>query len=73
MEFFLVSIIPFLAMLIVTRVTFSIIGSSIVTWMILIFAVNVLEMAWYLIVLSIISYMIGLFFSSKILKKKPGM
>ncbi|GAF65654.1 hypothetical protein BTS2_2552 [Bacillus sp. TS-2] len=60
-------------MLIVTRVTFSIIGSSIVTWMILIFAVDVLEMAWYLIVIAIFSYMIGLFFSSKILKKKPGM
>ncbi|KGA95661.1 hypothetical protein AJ85_17305 [Alkalihalobacillus alcalophilus ATCC 27647 = CGMCC 1.3604] len=73
MEWGLVLIAPLLLTIILTRVSFSLVGATIVTWMILIFAVRVHEMPWYLLLISIVSYIIGLLLSQKVLRKKPGM
>ncbi|WP_413378430.1 DUF2198 family protein [Alkalihalobacillus sp. 1P02AB] len=73
MEWGFVLIAPLLLMVILTRVSFSLVGATIVTWMILIFAMKVHEMPWYLILLSIVSYIVGLSLSQKVLRKKPGM
>ncbi|WP_100405429.1 DUF2198 family protein [Bacillus solitudinis] len=73
MEVWLALFLPFLLMVVITRVTFSLIGASIVTWMVLIFATGVHEKSWILIVITVLSFAIGLMISNRRLRVKQGM
>ena len=64
-------IIPFLLMVVVTRVAFSVIGASIVTWMVCLVVLPV--QSWIVGIIAFISFVIGFFVSKERLKKKPGM
>ncbi|GAE33072.1 DUF2198 family protein [Halalkalibacter akibai] len=65
-------IVPFLIMVVTTRVTFSLLGACIVTWMVSLVVLPVQQQPW-IIGIMIISFIAGLLVSRKRLKKKPGM
>jgi general stress protein CsbA len=73
MDFVLALVIPFVTMIVVTRVTFSIVGACIVTWMIILFVLQVHQQSWGVWVLAIISFILGFNLAKKRLKRKPGM
>ncbi|MBP3949998.1 DUF2198 family protein [Bacillus suaedae] len=73
LELLLAFVIPFLAMIIVTRVTFSVFGGVIVTCMIAIFVLNVHMQSWFHVVLAVVSLVLGVFVARKQLRRKPGM
>ncbi|WP_227937291.1 DUF2198 family protein [Alkalihalobacillus deserti] len=64
-------IIPFLLMVMVTRVTFSIVGACIVTWMVCLVVLPV--ESWIGGIIAFISFIIGFFVAKNRLKKTPGM
>ncbi|GAE31575.1 DUF2198 family protein [Alkalihalobacillus hemicellulosilyticus] len=72
MDVLFVLVVPFLLMVIVTRVTFSLVGATIVTLMIA-FVLGVHEQPFWLIGLAIGSFVVGLLVAKKVLKRKPGM
>ncbi|WP_332695388.1 DUF2198 family protein [Halalkalibacter lacteus] len=73
MDFVLALVIPFLLMIVVTRVTFSLIGACIVTWMIGLFVLGFHQQSWIVGMIAFISFAVGLAIARKRLQKKPGM
>ncbi|KHF41269.1 DUF2198 family protein [Halalkalibacter okhensis] len=73
LDLVLALVIPFLLMIVVTRVTFSLLGACIVTWMIVLFVLQVHQQSWFVGVLAIISFIVGLIIARKRLKLKQGM
>ncbi|MFC0469924.1 DUF2198 family protein [Halalkalibacter kiskunsagensis] len=73
MDVVLALVIPFLLMIVVTRVTFSLIGAWIVTWMIGLFVLGLHQQSWVVGIIAFISFAIGLAVARKRLMKKPGM
>lgn len=69
----LAAILPIVIMLVVTRIAFHLIGAAIVTAMIMIAVVGIHERPLYEIVVAVASLVVGYYFSTKLLKKKPGM
>lgn len=66
-------VIPFLLMIVVTRVTFSLVGACIVTWMVMFFVLMVHQQSWFIGVMALLSFVGGLVVARKRLKRKPGM
>ncbi|ARK32061.1 DUF2198 family protein [Halalkalibacter krulwichiae] len=66
-------VVPFLLMVVVTRVTFSIVGACIVTLMVCWVVLPVSEQPWTVGVITLLSFVLGLIIAKKRLKKKPGM
>ncbi|GAE27132.1 hypothetical protein JCM9140_3249 [Halalkalibacter wakoensis JCM 9140] len=66
-------VIPFLLMIVVTRVTFSIMGACIVTWMIALFVLQIHQQFWVIWLLAILSFIAGLIVARKRLAHKQGM
>ncbi len=73
MDIVLALVIPFLLMIVVTRVTFSLIGACIVTWMVAIFVLAIHEQSWLVGLIAFLSFVGGLLVARKRLKHKPGM
>ncbi|WP_332629906.1 DUF2198 family protein [Halalkalibacter flavus] len=73
LDLVLALVIPFLLMIVVTRVTFSILGACIVTWMIVLFVLQIHQQSWFVGVLAIISFILGLIVAKKRLAHKQGM
>ncbi|MCL7746675.1 DUF2198 family protein [Halalkalibacter alkaliphilus] len=73
LDLVLALVIPFLLMIVVTRVTFSILGACIVTWMIVLFVLQIHQQSWFVGVLAIISFIVGLIVAKKRLTHKQGM
>ncbi|MBU8908662.1 DUF2198 family protein [Desertibacillus haloalkaliphilus] len=72
-DLLLALLLPFLLMVAVTRVTFSVYGALIVTAMVMLFAFDLYQKSIIVIIISIISLVGGWFAARKLLKKKPGM
>ncbi|WP_100374015.1 DUF2198 family protein [Bacillus sp. FJAT-45037] len=72
-EIILALILPLLLIVVITRVTFSLIGASIVTWMIILSVVVMNDHPWWLILLTIPSFLVGVKVAAKVLEKRPGM
>ncbi|NEU30201.1 DUF2198 family protein [bacterium LRH843] len=72
-EVLLALIIPFLLMIVVTRIAFSLVGACIVTWMVGLFVLSFHEKPWFIGVIAILSFAAGLAIARKRLKHKPGM
>ena len=66
-------VIPFLLMIVVTRVTFSLIGACIVTWMVAFFVLTIHQQSWLIGIIALLSFVGGLVVARKRLKRKPGM
>ncbi|MDT8858749.1 CsbA family protein [Alkalihalobacillus sp. MEB130] len=73
MDIVLAVVIPFILMIVVTRVTFSLLGACIVTWMIVLFVLQIHQQSWYVWILTIISFLLGLWIAKKRLQHKQGM
>ncbi|TWI59978.1 DUF2198 family protein [Halalkalibacter nanhaiisediminis] len=73
MDIALALVIPFLLMIVVTRVTFSLIGACIVTWMVAFFVLGIHEQSWMVGVVALLSFAGGLVVARKRLQRKPGM
>ena len=73
LDIWLAVVLPFLLMVGGTRVTFSVLGASIVTCMVLLFALQFYEKPWYVIVIALISFTLGFVMARSVLKRKPGM
>ncbi|WP_078555770.1 DUF2198 family protein [Bacillus alkalicellulosilyticus] len=73
LDLILALILPFIIMVVVTRVAFSVIGAVIVSVMIMIFGIGVHEQSFLVIALALVSTVAGWFAAQKVLKKKPGM
>ncbi len=71
-EFILALVVPFLVMVIVTRIAFSLVGATIVTWMVSLFAFSFHEDALTAIA-AIISFVGGFLLARKRLQQRPGM
>jgi general stress protein CsbA len=72
-EILLALITPFLLIVITTRVTFSLIGASVVTWMVILSVMSVYDKPWWLLLLAIPSFLVGVWVAKKVLIKRPGM
>ncbi|MCM3491718.1 DUF2198 family protein [Alkalihalophilus marmarensis] len=72
-EILLALFAPFLLMVITTRVTFSLVGASIVTWMVILSVISVYDKPWWLLLLAIPSFAAGVLIAKKVLIKRPGM
>ncbi|WP_026672324.1 DUF2198 family protein [Alkalihalobacterium bogoriense] len=66
-------VLPFIIMVLVTRVAFSLIGAFIVTFMIMFVAVRIHEQTFFVIALACLSLYFGWMAAKKLLRKKPGM
>ncbi|MCK0472982.1 DUF2198 family protein [Halalkalibacter sp. APA_J-10(15)] len=72
MDILFILVVPFLVMVIVTRVTFSLVGATIVTLMIA-FVLGVHVQPFWVIGIAIGSFVVGLLVAKKVLERKPGM
>ncbi|BAB07316.1 DUF2198 family protein [Halalkalibacterium halodurans] len=73
MDVFLALVLPILLMVGVTRVTFHLLGATIVSFMVLFAWFRLHEKPWYVIAIALISLLAGWHFGKRVLKKKPGM
>ncbi|WP_088104252.1 DUF2198 family protein [Halalkalibacter urbisdiaboli] len=73
MDVWLAMVLPFLLMVVITRVVFSLLGASIVTWMVMLFALGIYEKPWYIMAIGLLSFGIGVYIARNILKRKPGI
>ncbi|WP_216831233.1 DUF2198 family protein [Alkalihalobacterium elongatum] len=70
LQFFLAIGLPFLLMVVGTRISYSVIGALIVTLMIMIFAVQIHLMSWLAITFAIVSLIAGIRISLDLRKPK---
>lgn len=73
MDIMLALILPFFIMIIITRITFSLIGACIVTWMLSIFVFSFHNESMFVIACALLSFIAGFYVARKRLTHNPGM